>query len=643
MKKRLFKNLLFVMVMVILCFAVAMTASAETVTGECGLEGDNLIWTFDTETGVLTIDGEGEMDNYSLYNNINKTSAPWWDYYSSMTELVIGDKVTSIGDYAFYNCDTLTSLEIPGNVKTIGDYAFYDCNELKEIILEEGIKDIGAYSFYSVGRVTHIQGSHVCIDEVILPDSLVSLGERVFSEANIDSVIIGDSLQEVSKNAFMWSEITHIELGNNIKYIREGAFRNSRCSNIIIPYGVEIIETSGFGYQRCDIESVSIPISVKIIDSYSFTTYGNNNTLSNIYYDGTIEQWEEIDISKSNDELKNATFHFGHAHEYASEITTEPTCLTTGIKTYTCECGNTYTRTLSALGHDIVIDSVVSATCTETGLTQGEHCSRCDYKVAQEETSALGHDEVIIPAVNATCTKTGLTEGLGCSRCDVIFTEQEETPMIDHNIVTVSAIAPTCTKTGLTQGEACSLCGTVFAGQEEVPVLGHDIIIDAAVSATCTETGLTQGKHCSRCAYRVAQKKTPALGHTEVFTDYVEATCTGTGLSVGKKCSVCGVDIIPQQIIPAKGHSYTDWIITSEATCETNGKKIKICSCGLFEEENILATGHSDADKNDRCDICSASLKEETEDSAEKDNVFSFLKSFLNNLLDFFRKLFGIK
>ena len=185
MKKRLLKNLMFVMVMAILCFAVAMTVSAETVTGECGLEGDNLTWTFDTETGILTIDGEGEMDNYSLYNNINKTSAPWYDYYSQMTEIIIGNKVTSIGDYAFYNCDTLTSLEIPGNVKTIGDYAFYSCGEIAEVDFKEGITTIGTHAFYD----------NDSIKEIIIPDSVISIGKYLFACCNnIVSIRIGNGL-----------------------------------------------------------------------------------------------------------------------------------------------------------------------------------------------------------------------------------------------------------------------------------------------------------------------------------------------------------------------------------------------------------------------------------------------------------------
>lgn len=571
MSKKLLKNLVLITVMAVLSFAVAMTASAETYSGECGLEGDNLTWTFDTETGVLTIDGEGEMDNFALYNNINKTSAPWYDYYSSMTELVIGDKVASIGDYAFYNCDTLTSLEISGNVKNIGDYAFYNCDNIKEITI---------------------------------PDSVTSIGKFLFCNCyGLKTLILGNGLTEISEGAFYnCYNLLNIEFGTGLKIISDEAFYHCPYSGrqIVIPDGVEKIGERAFSTNVMEVDSISIPLSVKEIGMSAF------KDTADVYYEGTIEQWEKISIANFNDGLRNATFHFGHSHSYTSEITTAPTCLATGVKTYKCDCGEAYTRTLSALGHDVNTEPAVSATCTETGLTEGEYCTRCDYKVEQEETPSLGHDMINLEAKEPTCTESGLTAGVACSRCDEISEGRQET----------------------------------------VPALGHDVVIDSAAPATCTQTGLTEGEHCSRCDYKVEQEETPALGHKETFTEYVEATCTETGLSVGKKCSVCGEVFVPSQIIPAKGHKLSNWIVTSKVTCGADGIKIRICSCGLTEEEVIPATGHGDADNDGKCDNCSVSLTNEPEEPsapAEKDNVFSFLKSFLNSLLDFFRKLFGIK
>lgn len=64
--------------------------------------------------------------------------------------------------------------------------------------------------------------------------------------------------------------------------------------------------------------------------------------------------------------------------------------------------------TIPASGHDIIINDAVAPDCTNTGLTAGEHCSRCDYKIEQTAVDALGHKyESVVTA--PTCTTQGFT------------------------------------------------------------------------------------------------------------------------------------------------------------------------------------------------------------------------------------------
>ena len=94
----------------LVCLALAVllpveASAAEVVaSGECG---ENLTWVL-TDDGTLTISGSGEMTNwtYSSY-------APWYSYRSSITAVVIGDSVTSIGSSAFFHCTSLTGVVIP--------------------------------------------------------------------------------------------------------------------------------------------------------------------------------------------------------------------------------------------------------------------------------------------------------------------------------------------------------------------------------------------------------------------------------------------------------------------------------------------------------------------------------------------------
>ena len=93
-------------------FTLAFPVSAATYSGSCGADGDNVKWTLDTETGKLTISGTGDMKAY-LGSNQN----PWYSYKDSIKTVKIENGVTSIGNYAFYDCTSLTSIEIPARDK----------------------------------------------------------------------------------------------------------------------------------------------------------------------------------------------------------------------------------------------------------------------------------------------------------------------------------------------------------------------------------------------------------------------------------------------------------------------------------------------------------------------------------------------
>ncbi len=133
-----------------------------------------------------------------------------------------------------------------------------------------------------------------------------------------------------------------------------------------------------------------------------------------------------------NEELSRETVTVpATGHSYEATVTA-PTCTEGGYTTYTCTvCGYTYTADeTAALGHSY--EAVVTEpTCTEGGYTTYT-CSVCRNSYVADETAATGHTEVTDEAVAATCTETGLTEGSHCSVCNEIIVAQEVVEATGH-------------------------------------------------------------------------------------------------------------------------------------------------------------------------------------------------------------------
>ena len=221
-----------------------------------------------------------------------------------------------------------------------------------------------------------------------------------------------------------------------------------------------------------------------------------------------------------------------HASEAVRENEAAPTCTETGSydeAVYCSVCGaelSRETKTIDALGHDLVHHDAQAATCTDIGWAAYDTCTRCDY-TTYNEISALGHDLLDHAAQEATCTENGWAAYQTCSRCD--YTTYVEIPATGHTpaaAVRENEVAPTCTETGsYDEVVYCSDCGVELSREKKtLDALGHDLVTDPAVAATCTATGLTEGKHCTRCDYKIAQEVVPMAAHS-----YKDGKCTVCG------------------------------------------------------------------------------------------------------------------
>ncbi|MBO5360501.1 MAG: leucine-rich repeat domain-containing protein [Clostridia bacterium] len=515
-----------------------------------------------TTIGKTAFAYAGFLTNVTVPYGVKNIGYEAFAYCSKLSDIKIPDSVTDIDAYAFRNCESLKTITVPKGVKNIGTCAFAFCSSLSDIkvsldnlsysadeygtlftkdktvlikypagstrpayAVPNSVTNIGTYAFDSCKH----------LNTVIIPDSVKVIGNNAFYNCcYLTDVTIPGSVTKINSSAFYCCcKLGSITIPASVTSIGNAAFWNcNSLTSVLIEDGVTSIGNSSFRLCK-SLKSITIPSSVTAIE---YDAFRECESLADVYYMGTQDEWNKISVvGIESDEysLNKADIHFNHEHIYSPEIIKQPTCLNDGIKTFTCVCTRGYSENISSLGHDIVIDKAVEATCTQTGLAEGQHCSRCDdATVAQKDTPTLGHDIITDKAVEATCTKTGLTEGQHCSRCDDVTVAQKETPTLGHDIITDKAVKATCTKTGLTEGQHCSRCNDVTVAQKETPTLGHDIITDKAVEATCTKTGLTEGQHCSRCNdVTVIQKTVPVKEHryTEKYNSakhWKECGCT---------------------------------------------------------------------------------------------------------------------
>ncbi len=235
--------------------------SAVIASGTCGADGDNLIWMLE-DNNTLTIDGVGDMANYT-YN-----SMPWYPYKSTVETIIIGDGVTGIGDYAFYDCGWLTNVTIPGGVTSIGNYSFESCRSLRNIIIPDGVTSIGNGAFLSSG-----------ITDITLPDSILSIGWEAFSCCGLTSITIPSG--EIGSSAFSGTPLESVILGDKVTGLLGssifGGYPNYELHEINIPASVTYISPEAFDGCMA-LYSISVDSENPVYASYNGVVYNKNMT-----------------------------------------------------------------------------------------------------------------------------------------------------------------------------------------------------------------------------------------------------------------------------------------------------------------------------------------------------------------------------
>ena len=172
--------------------------------GECGT---NLTWSYVESTHTLTISGTGAMADFDYQET------PWYGYTTDITNIVIEDGVTSIGEYAFAECENLTTINIPNSVTTIGENAFSYCDGLTTVTIPNNVTTIGESAFYGC----------IYLKTVTIGSGVTSIGESAFESCN--------SLTEITVSG----ENLYYKSVDNVLFNKDGTLLTLAIMPLYIP------------------------------------------------------------------------------------------------------------------------------------------------------------------------------------------------------------------------------------------------------------------------------------------------------------------------------------------------------------------------------------------------------------------------
>lgn len=330
----------------------------------------------------------------------------------------------AIAGGAFKDCSKLESLVIPDSVISIGESAFENCAALKRITLPKSITKLEALTFSGCAALA----------EIALPDGLKTLGEKVFSGcAALKSVKIPAEVTVIPTEAFSGcSSLESITIPKSVSHINEHAFdgctalkkvdylgSDTDWSQVTKETGNNALDNAEKSFTRTDYEhkyadTVIPPTCTERGCTVHLCSCGDKREdsytppLGHSYKGGICVRCGILDPNRDTQ----------HKHDFIP-IVTKPTCLTEGFTTYTCSCGECYTKDyVSAVGHKTQLQNAKAAGCMTGGYTGDEVCTVCGKVFKQGSVIfALGHDPQPARVKAPTCTESGYTGDLICMRC----------------------------------------------------------------------------------------------------------------------------------------------------------------------------------------------------------------------------------
>ena len=250
-----------------------------------------------TEIGYYSFSNCENLTSITLSNSL--TYIGYAFSYCGITEITIPDSVTYVADHLFSFCDDLkaiygkfastdnrclvvdgvlnsfapsglTSYSIPSGITTIGNYAFYDCKNLTSVTIPSSVTAIGHSAF-----------GYTSLSAVTIPSNLQSIGEDAFRYCNITTINIPSSVTTIEGNPFAYCTKLATFSGQYATSDNNALIYNNILTSVAsdvtqytVPEAVKTLEVSSFSNCK-SLTSVTIPANVTEIRSHGFSNCPN--------------------------------------------------------------------------------------------------------------------------------------------------------------------------------------------------------------------------------------------------------------------------------------------------------------------------------------------------------------------------------